>query len=85
MNICDSCQYLMFISDPDSCDRSRYNDKKAICTNMKAMIMGSLSHSSEMVNIQKPIWCPCLGRELTDEEKEHYNLKLRYAKFFYED
>lgn len=75
--VCDSCACLIFAPDPDPDDWFRDNDKKAVCTEMKATIVGSLERPSEMVNIHKPLWCPKLGRELTAKEKEMASRRLK--------
>ena len=82
-NVCDSCPNLIFAPDPDPYDFFRDGDQKALCLSMKAAIETGLERPSEMVNILKPIWCPCLGRELTSEEKKHYDSILRIAKSDY--
>ena len=76
---CDMCPCLRFMPDPDPTDWFRDNDKKAICTEMSAMIAGSLE-PHEMTKIYKPLWCPKLGRELTEEEKEEANWRLEYGR-----
>lgn len=76
--VCDSCACLIFAPDPDPSDWFRSDDQKAVCTEMNATIEGSLERPSEMVNIRKPLWCPKLGRELTDEEKEMASERLKF-------
>lgn len=78
--VCDSCACLIFAPDPDPDDWFRDNDKKAVCTEMKATIVGSLERPSEMVNIHKPLWCPKLGRELTAKEKEMASRRLKIGQ-----
>lgn len=82
-NHCDSCPYLKFLPDPDPFDWFRDDDEKAVCQKMRAMVAGCLEHSSEMVNLEKPIWCPDLKRELTEEEKADLPNRLKYAKSRY--
>ena len=75
--LCDSCNCLIFAPDPDPDDWFRDNDQKAVCTKMKATIVGSLERPSEMVNIRKPLWCPKLGIELTAKEKRIASKRLK--------
>lgn len=75
-NVCDNCEFLRFKPDPDPCDWFRDGDQKAVCLKMEAKIVGALERPSEMVNIEKPIWCPYLGKELSEEEKKWF----KYAK-----
>lgn len=79
-NVCDSCPHLLFKPDHHSGDWFRDGDQKAVCLEMKAAVEIGLERPSEMVNIEKPIWCPCLGRELTDEEKKYYDSRLSIAR-----
>lgn len=79
-NYCDSCSFLAFKPDPDPYDWFRDNDQKAVCERVAAKVMGGLERPSEMVDIPKPIWCPKLGRELTDLEKEILPMRLASAK-----
>ena len=53
---------------------------KAVCLDVNGVIEGSLERPSEMTNIKKPIWCPKLGRELTEEEKKQADAFLKLAK-----
>lgn len=77
---CDSCSFLTFKPDPDPYDWFHDGDQKAVCERMEAKVMGGLERPSEMVDIPKPIWCPKLGRELTDLEKEILPMQLASAK-----
>jgi len=76
---CDSCKCLLFEPDPDPNDWFRDDDKKAICTAVNAKIAGSLEFN-ELTNIRKPLFCPKLGRELTDDEKKIAEEQLKFAR-----
>lgn len=76
---CDSCRCLIFAPDPDPNDWFRDDDKKAICTAVNATIAGSLEYN-ELTNIRKPLFCPKLGRELTDDEKKKAEEQLKFAR-----
>ena len=76
---CDSCQFLDFEADSDPEDSFSINDEKAICKKMNALIAGSLE-PREQSKIVKPIWCPYLGRELTDLEKKFFESRLSIAE-----
>lgn len=77
---CDSCKNLEFRPDPDEDDWFRDEDQKAVCLEMLAVIRGGLERPSEMVNIEKPLWCSKLGRELTQTEKKMMTIRLSIAK-----
>lgn len=66
---CDSCQFLLFAPDPDPYDWFRDGDKKAVCTKLHIAIECSLELPSEMVNIKRPLFCPLIKDQLTEEEK----------------
>lgn len=76
---CDGCDSLTMLPDPDPYDWFRDGDMKAVCTQLNAVICGSLE-PSEWTGIHKPIYCPKLGRELTPEEKEEAEKKLKWAQ-----
>ena len=76
---CDLCSFLRFEPDPDPNDWMRDTDQKAICTALNAKIAGSLE-PRELTNISKPLYCPRLGRQLTDEEKAIAERDLAWAK-----
>lgn len=81
---CDVCECLRFVSDPDH-PNDWFSDgaQKALCTEKKAMIAGALE-PREMNHITKPLWCPKLGRELTDEEKREAAERLEDGRKKYE-
>lgn len=79
-NVCDSCSNLIFTPDPDPDDWFRDGDQKAECMLMHATIEDGLERPSEMINIAKPLWCPKLGRKLTDEEQKIANRFLAYDR-----
>ena len=62
---CNSCVHLKFI--PDSTDIFKNNEKKVICMAKKVVMYRSLKYN-ELTQIPKPLYCPKLGREITDEE-----------------
>lgn len=76
---CDSCCYLRLLPDPDPYDWFEQNNMKAVCLSMKAVIEGSLG-TGETTNIQKPLYCPKLGRELTKKEIEEAATRLKWSQ-----
>ena len=76
---CDSCACLLFAPDPNPDDWFRDDDKKAICTAINVTIAGSLEYN-ELTNICKPLFCPKLGRELTDDEKKKAEEQLKFVR-----
>lgn len=76
---CDRCECLRFMPDPDPHDWFHDSDQKANCTEMRAMVAGALE-SHERTHILKPLWCPRLGRELTEEESEIAKQRLEFGK-----
>lgn len=79
LDYCDSCRCLIFAPDPDPDDWFRDDDQKAICTAVNATIASSLEYN-ELTNIRKPLFCPKLGRELTDDEKKKAEEQLKFAQ-----
>lgn len=79
-NCCDSCPFLEFLPDPDPYDWFRDGDQKAVCNKMEATVRGCLERPSEMVNIRKPLWCPNLKKELTEQEKKLAKERLEFDK-----
>lgn len=77
---CDSCPFLRFEPDPDPYDWFHDGDQKAVCTKMQATIRGCLERPSEMVNISKPLWCPNLGRELSEKEQRSAKERLEFDR-----
>ncbi len=67
---CDQCESLRLEPDPDPFDWFRDGDKKAVCRALNCVIEGGLERPSEWTKISKPLYCPKLGRELTEKEKE---------------
>ena len=67
-DFCDSCEHLRFAPDPDPDDWFRGDDQKAICMAKKVVMYHSLMYN-ELTQIPKPLYCPKLKRELTDEEE----------------
>lgn len=76
---CNDCCFLRLLPDPDPYDWFADNEKKAVCLEMKAVIEGSLG-PFETNKIQKPLYCPKLGRELSEEEKKKSAEWLKWAK-----
>lgn len=77
---CDCCECLRFLPDPDPFDWFRDGDMKAVCTAINGVIAGHLETPKEYVNIEKPLFCPKLGRKLSKEEKEKADKMLKIAK-----
>ncbi len=78
--VCDNCEFLTFKPDPDPDDWFRDEDQKAVCLKMEAAISRYLETLSEMINISKPLWCPYLGRELSEDERKQAKEMLEYRK-----
>ena len=77
---CDGCSALRLLPDPDPFDWFRDGDMKAVCLEVNGVIAGALERPSEYTNIPKPLYCPKLGRELTEEEKKEAAKRLDFAK-----
>lgn len=77
---CNQCSCFELLPDSDPEDLFNKGKKKAVCTEMKAVIEESLEYSFEWNNIRKPLYCPKLGRALTTEEKKKAARMLRWAK-----
>lgn len=77
---CDQCSSLRLEPDPDPYDWFRNGDKKAVCLEVNGLIAGCLETPSEWTNIEKPLYCPKLGRELSEEEKIEAEKWLKWAK-----
>lgn len=77
---CDQCYAFSLLPDPNPYDWFRDGDKKAVCSEVKGVIEGSLEIPSEWTNIRKPLYCPKLGRKLTEEEKEEAATRLKWAQ-----
>ena len=77
---CNQCDSFMLAPDPDPYAWFRATAKKAVCLKLKAVIQGSLEYPSEWSNLSKPLWCPKLGRKLSEEEKKEAIESLTYAQ-----
>ena len=77
---CDQCSAFRLLPDPDPNDWFRDGDMKAVCLEVNGVIAGSLERPSEWTNIPKPLYCPKLGRELNEKEKEMSTHMLKWAK-----
>ncbi len=77
---CDQCSAFRLLPDPDPFDWFRDGDMKAVCLEVNGVIEGSLERPSECTNIRKPLYCPKLGRELSEEEKKTAAESLKWAK-----
>ena len=77
---CDQCSVFRLRPDPDPFDWFRDGDMKAVCLEVNGVIEGSLETPSECTNIRKPLYCPKLGRELSEEEKKTAAESLKWAK-----
>ena len=77
---CDQCSAFRLMTDSDPYDWFRDGDMKAVCLEANGVIEGSLERPSEWINICKPLYCPKLGRELSEEEKEEAAKRLKWAK-----
>lgn len=80
-DVCNGCEFLRLVDDPDPFDWFRDDDKKALCELLKAVICGSLE-PRELVKIYKPVFCPKfkLEREITKQEQEAIDRWLKNAK-----
>lgn len=77
---CDHCNDFRLLPDPDPYDWFRDGDMKAVCLEVNGVIAGSLERPSEWTNIRKPLYCPKLGRELSEEENEKAAKRLKWAR-----
>lgn len=77
---CDQCSAFRLLPDPDPYDWFRYGDMKAVCFEVNGVIEGSLESPSEWTNIRKPLYCPKLNRELSEDEKKIAAEMLEWAK-----
>lgn len=77
---CDKCSAFRLLPDPDPTDWFRDGDMKAVCLEVNGVIEGSLERPSEWTNIPKPLYCPKLGRELSEEEKKEADECLKWAQ-----
>lgn len=76
---CDNCSAFRLLSDPCPYDWFRSGDMKAVCLKVNGVIAGGLERPSKMTNIEKPLYCPNLGRELSEEEKQEAEKDLAGA------
>ena len=77
---CDQCSAFRLLPDPDPFDWFRDNDMKAVCLEVNGVIASSLERPSEYTNICKPIYCPKLGRKLSEDEKKEATERLEWAR-----
>ena len=77
---CDHCSAFQLLPDPDPHDWFRDGDMKAVCHEVNGLIRGCLEHPSEWTNIRKPLYCPKLGRELSEDDKHESKKLLDWAK-----
>ena len=78
--ICDKCADFELLPDPDPFDWFRDGDMKAVCHALNVVFLGGLEDSNEWTNICRPLFCPKLGRNLTDEEKIKAEKELKHAQ-----
>ena len=79
-SFCDQCSAFRLMPDPDPTDWFRDGDQKAVCLEVNGVIAGALEKPSEWTNISKPLYCPKLGRELSEEEKKKAAESLEWAR-----
>jgi hypothetical protein len=77
---CDQCSAFKLLPDPDPFDWFGDDNMKAVCLEVNGVIAGFLERPSEWTNIRKPLYCPKLGRELSEEEKKTAAEMLKRAK-----
>lgn len=77
---CDQCSSFRLEPDPDPYDWFRSGDQKAVCLVVNGVIEGSLEKPDECINIRKPLYCPKLGRELSEDEKKEAAKGLEWAR-----
>lgn len=65
---CDSCEHLRLMPDTNYAVLFREDDKKAICME-KQVVMYRFISRNKLIYTEKPLYCPKLGRELTDDEE----------------
>lgn len=77
---CDLCPAFRLLPDPNPYDRFRDDDMKAVCLEVNGVIEDNLETPGEWTNIRKPLYCPNLGRKLSEEEKKKAQKALKCAK-----
>ena len=77
---CNHCNSFRLLPDPDPNDSFRDGDMKAVCLEVNGLIAGSLETPSEFTKIEKPLYCPKLGRTLNEDEQEKASKRLVWAK-----
>lgn len=75
---CDQCISFRLFPDSDPCDL--FGDKMAVCLEVDGLIEGALETANEWTNIRKPLYCPKLGRKLSEEESKQATEQLKWAK-----
>lgn len=77
---CDQCPAFRLLPDPNPYDWFRSGDKKAVCLEVNGVIEGGLEGPNEWTNICKPLYCPKLGRKLSEEDIKKAQKDLQWAK-----
>ena len=77
---CNQCDAFKLLPDPDPYDWFRDGDKKAVCSEVNGLIAGGIEKPSEWEYVEKPLYCPRLGRELSEDEKADAKKWLKWAK-----
>ena len=77
---CDHCSSFRLLPDPNPFDWFRDDDMKAVCLEVNGVIASSLEGPGEYTNIRKPLYCPKLGRKLSEKEKNIAAIMLKGAK-----
>lgn len=76
---CDGCCFLRLLHDPNPYDWFEDNEMMAVCCAKKAVIEGAMG-PFETNKIQKPLYCPKIGRKLTNEEEEKAKTWLKWGQ-----
>ena len=77
---CCQCCAFRLLPDPDPHDWFGDKNMKVVCVEVNGVIASSLEKPSEWNNIRKPLYCPKIGRELSEEEKESAIKMLKWAQ-----
>ena len=80
IDVCDDCVHFKLEPDPSPYDWFRDGDKRAVCLKLGVVIAGSLEQPSEWINISKPLFCPKLRQNLSEEEQKKASVMLANAK-----
>ena len=76
---CNNCKAFKLVSEYTPYSSIKNESKKAICLEIDGVIKSSLKNIDEWTNIPKPLYCPKLGRELTEKEQKKADRMMDWA------